>query len=119
MRVEDNLQIACIAWFKYQYPKIIITSFPAGYVFAGNLQQRARTGKRMNDMGYRKGMPDLFIVKAAKNYHGLFIELKTEKGTISKDQKETIRQLRELSYEVAICRNLESFIECVNEYLRW
>ena len=68
MRTEDNLQIACVKWFRLQYPNHIITSFPAGYVFAGDAKQRARTGKRMNDMGYCKGMPDLFIPYPIKSW---------------------------------------------------
>lgn len=117
MRTEDNLQIACINWFKYQYPKILITSFPAGYVFAGTQQQRARTGKRMNDMGYCKGIPDLFIAQPVNNYHGLFIELKTDKGKVSNEQKEMLIKLSELDYLVMICRSLDDFIKVVNKYI--
>jgi hypothetical protein len=117
MRLEDNLQIACINWFKYQYPKILITSFPAGYVFAGTQQQRQRTGNRMNDMGYCKGIPDLFIIHPNDRFHGLFIELKTEKGTVSKEQKEMLKRLDELGYFTSICRSLDDFMFTVNLYL--
>lgn len=117
MRTEDNLQIACINWFKYQYPNTLITSFPAGYVFAGTQQQRKRTGKRMNDMGYRKGIPDLFIIHPNNRFHGLFIELKTEKGNVSKEQKEMLKRLDELGYFTSICRSLDDFMFTVNSYL--
>jgi hypothetical protein len=117
MRLEDNLQIACINWFKYQYPNILITSFPAGYVFAGNQQQRQRTGKRMSQMGYCNGIPDLFIIHPNNRFHGLFIELKTEKGTVSKEQKEMLKRLDELGYFTSICRSLDDFMFTVNLYL--
>jgi len=121
MRTEDNLQIACINWFKYQYPNILITSFPAGYVFAGTKQQRQRTGKRMNDMGYCKGMPDLFIPYPIKSNHGdycgLFIELKSESGRVNKEQQSTGAKLIELGYFVNVVRSIEEFINLVNSYM--
>jgi hypothetical protein len=119
MRLEDNLQIACINWFKYQYPKILITSFPAGYVFAGTQQQRQRTGKRMSQMGYCNGIPDLFIIHPNNRFHGLFVELKTEKGIVSKEQKEMLEKLSKLNFAINICRSIESFMACVKLYMKY
>jgi len=36
-RTEDALQVAVIDWFKKQYKGVLITSFPAGFVFAGDV----------------------------------------------------------------------------------
>lgn len=49
-----------------------------------------------------KGVPDLFIPHANRFYHGLFIEMKTEKGRLSPEQKEVIPRLEAEGYKVAV-----------------
>lgn len=119
MRKEDHLQKACVDWFRLQHRNLMITSFPAGYVFGGDKTQRAITGKRMKDMGYLVGIPDLLIPHANRFYFGLFVELKTETGKLSKEQKEVIGKLEHEGYKCSVCRSVEEFIETVNEYLKF
>ena len=115
-RIEDRLQISCVSWFKMQHKGKLITSFPAGYVFSGNATKRAITGKRMKDMGYMNGCPDILIPHPNRFYHGLFIEMKTSKGVVSPSQKEAIRKLENNGYKCEVCRSIDSFMEIVNEY---
>ena len=96
----------------------MITSFPAGYVFEGDATKRAILGRRMKEMGYMKGVPDLFIPHANRFYHGLFIEMKTEKGRLSPEQKEVIPRLEAEGYKVAVCRSLDDFITVVDGYMK-
>ena len=117
-RYEDNMQIECVRFFKMKYPNIEISSFPAGYVFAGDKVKRAIIGKRMIQMGYRVGSPDLFIMKPTENYSGLFIELKTETGRQSDTQKEFQKRVERNGYAYVICRSLDHFIDTVNNYLK-
>lgn len=117
MRKEDSLQVACVTWFRLRYRDLMITSFPAGYVFGGTQTQRAITGKRMKDMGYMIGVPDLLIPHANRFYHGLFVELKTEKGWLSKEQKAVMERLETEGYRCAVCRSLDDFMGVVNDYL--
>jgi len=117
-RLEDNLQINCVSWFKMQYPKYIITSFPAGFVFGGNSTKRAITGKRMKDMGYLSGIPDLFIPHSRGMYHGLFIEMKIGKNQPTTNQRKVMSKLIDNGYKCEVCYTLEGFIEVVNDYLK-
>ena len=115
-REEDSLQIGCVKWFHLQYPHRILMAFPAGFVFAGDTTRRAIMGKRMKDMGYKNGTPDILIPEPMGAYHGLFIEMKTDKGKLSESQKELIPELESRGYLCSVAHSLEDFMTCVKTY---
>lgn len=63
------------------------------------------------------GMPDLIICIPSEKYHALFIEMKTSKGVLSPNQKQTHQLLKDAGYEVKVCRSLDEFIQSVHNYL--
>lgn len=108
---EDDLQIACVKWFKYQYPNILIHHSPNGG------RRNLIEAKRFKDMGVKSGFPDLFIAMPSGAYHGLFCELKDgKKGRVSDNQKEVIAYLSDNNYKTEVVRSLEDFINCVSLY---
>ncbi len=52
---EDRLQIACVRWFRIQYPEHLIHHSPNGG------KRNAIEAKKFKDMGVVAGFPDLFI----------------------------------------------------------
>lgn len=115
-RLEDDLQVSCVLWYKMQYRNRLITSFPAGYAFSGDKAKRAITGRRMKDMGYLNGMPDIFIPEPVGKYFGLFIELKVGKNTTNENQDKVLAELSRRGYKVGICYTLDAFMKEVNSY---
>jgi hypothetical protein len=73
---------------------------------------------RYDEMGYRSGMPDVYFLLPAAPYHGLFIELKSLKPTItvSKKQIKMLGLLEEKGYKTAVCRGFEEAIRVINNY---
>lgn len=67
--------------------------------------------------GLTSGVPDLLFAYPNKNYHGLWIELKSRKGIISKNQAIVIERLRHVGYLVLICHSVDEAIEGINKYL--
>ena len=64
------------------------------------------------------GVPDMCLPVARGGYHGLYIELKRQKGgTVSDDQKEWIIALAEQGYKAVVCRGAEEAIGTIKEYL--
>lgn len=53
---------------------------------------------KMVQSGYRAGIPDLLIFEPRGDYHGLMLELKTEKGRLSPKQRDWITMLGERGY---------------------
>lgn len=80
-------------------------------------------GSRFKKMGTKAGFPDLFLalpVIKNKSIHraGLFIEMKSRNGKVSKKQKSFIDNLRAVGYETAICYGYEDAKKAVMEYFK-
>jgi len=74
--------------------------------------------KKFKAEGLRAGVPDLFIPLAKHNYHGLFVEMKRQKGgTVSKDQKAWIEKLNSLGYKAVVCKGAAIAIEEIEHYM--
>ena len=109
---EDNLQIACVNWFKLQYPDKVIYSIPNGG------KRNAREAARFKKTGTLAGIPDLHIAEPNGKYHGLYIELKSGKNRLTDNQKQMISKLMKNKYRCEVCYSLEDFINSVNNYLK-
>jgi hypothetical protein len=112
-RTEDDLQTACVRYYRYQFPNNIIVSFPAGFVFGGDAAKRAMTANRMKAMGYENGFPDILIVTPAGV---LFIEMKAPGGYLSPVQKAVHKKLESLGFHVSVCRSIDEFMQAVEQH---
>lgn len=81
---ESNLQMACVRWFRLQYPEM------AGLLFAvPNGSKRGRvTAAILKAEGALAGVSDLLFLMPAGTCPYLCIEMKTPKGRQSPAQKE-------------------------------
>ena len=117
---EHSIQVSCVQWFAWQYPKYdkIFFAIPNGGKRDGII------GKKIKEEGGKRGVPDLFLSCARKVdgilYYGLYIEMKTEKKSsrLSKVQKEFFEKAREEGYMCVVCRSLDDFISIINKYLK-
>lgn len=67
----------------------------------------AKTGAKLKAMGVCRGVPDLMVttpVPGRPEIRGVFIEMKSERGTVSPEQAEWHRNLRKDGYEVIVAR---------------
>ena len=71
---------------------------------------------RNRQMGVKAGVPDLFYPVPMQGYHGLFIEMKAEKGRLSSSQVKWIQALTQLGYKVVVAKGWEQAKEALQEY---
>lgn len=111
--LESDLQIACVNWFRYQYPqyKKILFSIPNG-----GARNRV-TGAILKAEGATSGVSDLILLKANRFYGSLCIEMKTTAGTQKDSQREWQTAVESHGNKYVICRSVEDFIREVNGYL--
>lgn len=126
---EGQLQIACVRWFRLQYP-----AFSTLLFHPKNEADGATSGKKLAinaASGVVPGVPDLILalpsMKDGKTgiiyenpevYFGLGIELKYGKtNNQSANQKRFQGYWQCAGYKYALCRSLEDFIKVVNDYM--
>ena len=73
---------------------------------------------RNRQMGVRAGVPDLFYPVPAGGYHGLFIEMKTEKGRLDPKQKRWIEILEAFGYKCVVAHGWEKARDALLEYVK-
>ena len=78
----------------------------------------AVTGARLKGQGVVAGVPDIFLAASRQGFHGLYIELKRQKGgRVEKPQKDIIARLREAGYRVEVCKGWQAAREVIENYL--
>ena len=121
---ENDIQRMVCDFLRYSYPTTIFRSdFAAGIHLT---MGQAVAHKRLQSS---RAFPDLQIVEARGNYHGLFIELKRDGTTVYlkngelsasthiREQAEMIRRLNELGYYAMFCIGFKEARTAIIEYM--
>ena len=111
---EDDLQKACVRWFALRYRRYspLLWHIPNGG------RRDAAEAAKFKEMGVRAGVPDLEFALPNKFYHGLYIEMKSEKGRQSEKQKRYQFLLEGQGYRYVVCRSLQDFQDIMNDYIK-
>lgn len=111
---EHRLQVACVGWFKYQYPSIAHALFAV----PNGGRRDITTGAKLKAEGALAGVSDLILLKSNDKYGALLIEMKTPKGKQSQYQKQWEKDItKHNEYKYIVCHSFEEFQKGVNEYL--
>jgi hypothetical protein len=111
--LEHRLQCACVRWFRLAYPQHHHNLFAVpngGY-------RTPSTAAKIKAEGALPGVSDLILLIARGGYHGLLVELKTDKGRQSEAQREWQRLIEADGYKYVVVRSIEEFIKVVEAYL--
>lgn len=73
---------------------------------------------RLQKQGTKAGVPDYFLPIAVAPYHGLYLELKAQKGTLQKSQKEWIEKLKNQGYQAVVAYGAEDAFLQISNYLK-
>lgn len=118
---EHDEQVAVIDWcyaMLRTWPELdLIFAIPNGAMLGGGRIGAIRANS-LKAEGMRPGVCDLFLPVARGGFHGMFIEMKTETGKLSENQKEFIAAVEEQGYYTAVCFGAESAIEQITYYMQ-
>ena len=116
---EDNLTMACVRWFKMQYPepKYLIHHSPNEGKRNRKVSKYGTSyspeATRLKHKGTRAGFPDLIIMTKG---HTFFIEMKSDSGKLSESQMEIGIMLTKFGHPYYVCNSLNMFMDiCNNE----
>lgn len=68
--------------------------------------------------GLSPGVPDITVAVPSGIYPGMFIEMKTEKGKVTENQKDWIGKLQSAGYRVVVCRSAKEAISELTLYFK-
>jgi len=108
---EDDLQIACVRWFDWQYPRQRMARHHSPN---GGWRTKAQASI-FKAMGCTAGFPDLMVF--APGRMPLAVEFKTRTGRQSEAQKEWQRWWQGIGGRYEVVRSLDVFIYTVNGYM--
>lgn len=113
---ESAEQQCLFRWAAYQsgrFPELALLY----HVPNGGSRKKAEAG-RFRAEGVKAGVPDLCLPVARGSFHGLYIELKRQKGSkTSDDQKRWLSELEKQGYFTALCKGWEAAAKVITEYL--
>jgi hypothetical protein len=76
------------------------------------------TAKRLKAEGVKSGVPDINLPVSRSGYHGLYIELKKQKGNNTTDNQDYwLDELNKQGYFTAVCRGWEEASKVIIRYL--
>lgn len=103
---EHDEQVAFVAWFRLQFPKVLIFAIPNGAYLSGTPGQRAAQMARLKAEGLMPGVPDLHVPE-----WNLWIEFKRQSGgRVSPVQSDIIATLRDMGRPVIIARGCDDAV---------
>ena len=115
---EHDKQVALFDWarlYSREEPRL-------KWIFAipnqgGRGQDAIRRGRKMVAEGLKKGVPDIFLPVITKEFGGLFIEMKDERGKLSKEQTAYLNGLTREGYLCGVCYSCEQAQSLIMDYL--
>lgn len=110
---ESDIQKTVMSWARLQPNlKDLIFHIP------NESPRSARYGKSLKDLGMKAGVSDLFIAMASHNYHGAWIELKSQEGLLSPAQNLFLQSMATQQYFTAVCHSIEEALKTIKWYCK-
>ncbi len=112
---EHAEQAALFRWAEFaraRLPELALL-----YAVPNGGHRHKATAARLKAEGVKRGVPDLCLPVARGGAHGLYIELKTERGKTTPEQLGWIRALRRQGYAAEVCHGWESARSMIEHYL--
>lgn len=114
-RSEDTEQIKVIRWAaaaECRYPELKwLHHIPNGGT------RNSQEAIKLKNMGVKPGISDLHFPFPHGRYHGLYIEMKYRRNTLTKMQLEFLRDMSVAGYCVAVCYDAEVAEKLIEKYI--
>lgn len=111
---EAQIQMAFVDYVRYKHPRV-----EECLIHIPNEGRRSlREGAKQKRLGLTRGVSDLFFAQPLGNYSGLWIEVKTKAGRVTKEQVAFCALMNKSGYLARVVRSLEEAIELFESYIK-
>lgn len=111
---EHDMQAAVIQWAWLQAPSML--GLAALFAVPNGARTSEGTARKLKREGMRAGVADLILPIPAGGHVGLFLEMKTSTGTVSKPQRLWHAAMAAIGHRVEVCRTIESACEMLRAH---
>lgn len=108
---EAEIQKAFVAWFRQQYPDILMYSTENGG------ERSFRSTNHLKAMGMLPGVPDIFIAQPNKKFCGFYIEFKAGGNTPTETQNDFKGKALAAGYQWLCLYSFDAALLYVKDYL--
>ena len=114
--LESAQQAQVVEWSRWayktgKYPMLNMLHCSLNGVKLSGTQAKIAKGQ-----GMLSGVPDLFLPVPKNGYHGLFIEMKSEKGRVTENQHWFLTNADSLGYKTVVCYSAKEAISAIEAY---
>ena len=116
--IESAYQTQVVEWSRWaykanpsRYPMLNMLHCSLNGVKLSGTQAKVAKGQ-----GMLSGVPDLFLPVPKNGYHGLFIEMKSEKGRVTENQHWFLTNADSVGYKTVICYSAKEAISAIEAY---
>ena len=116
--IESAYQTQVVEWSRWAY-KANPSRYPMLNMLHCSLNGVKLSGtqaKIAKGQGMLSGVPDLFLPVPKNGYHGLFIEMKSEKGRVTGNQHCVLTNADIVGYKTVICYSAKEAISAIEAY---
>lgn len=116
--IESAHQAQVVEWSRWafkanpkRYPHLDMLHCSLNGVKLSGTQAKIAKGQ-----GMLSGVPDLFLPVPKNGFHGLFIEMKSEKGRVTENQHWFLTNADSLGYKTVVCYSAKDAISAIQSY---
>lgn len=114
---ESAEQTALFRWAAYSqgaHPELMLM-----HAIPNGGSRDPREAHNLKLQGVKPGVPDICLPVPRGPYHGLYIELKRQKGgRLSEEQKAWLNRLNRVGYRAVVCNGFEAAKDEILDYLK-
>lgn len=114
---EDDEQIALFEWINLQlgrWPELVYA-----YHVPNGGHRNKLTAMVLKGMGVKRGVPDVHIPVPKGPYHGLWIELKKQRGgRLEQEQRIWLSAMKRLGHYCVCCEGWEEAARYIEAYMQ-
>ena len=114
--LESIQQAQVIEWSRWayktgKYPLLNMLHCSLNGVKLSGTQAKIAKGQ-----GMLSGVPDLFLPVPRQSFHGLYIEMKSEKGCLTENQQWFLGNAESVGYKTVVCYGSKEAIAAIQAY---
>jgi len=113
---ESAHQSQVIEWSRWAYKTGKYPMLNMLHCSLNGVKLSATQARIAKAQGMLSGVPDLFLPLPKNGHHGLYIEMKSEKGRLTENQQWFLSNAESLGYKTTVCYSAKEAIDAIEAY---